>query len=304
MGGAMLLGWGLALVIWRPCREREGRAPRAAVALLLLSSASVWLGAFAVAVQFAAQEPSGAWTACGLLWQQIVTGQIDWWRVVPLVAWFVGFPVRGAVGLVRHELRLVRLARGLRRTGTALRESSDVLLVPELGTPAVALGAVRPRILVDRDFWQRATTAEREVVLAHERAHARGRHAIVEATTTLLVAPLRPLAAADDVYECVRRHLEALADDTAVRTHGRETVGRALGHVALEAFPAAGLGATGACLWRVRRLLAPTHELVRRDRTIMTGMVVMMAVMLIVAGAETASALGPVAGADFCPIPR
>ena len=303
MGGAMLLGWGLALVIWRPCREREGRAPRAAVALLLLSSASVWLGSFAVAVQFAAQEPAGAWTACGVLWQQIVTGQVDWWRIVPLVAWFTLFPVRGAVALAAHELRLLRMARDLRRTGTALPDASDVLVVSGLGTPAVALGLVRPRILIDQDFWQRATMPEREVVLAHERAHARGRHALVDAMTTLLIAPFRPLAAADEVYECVRRHLEALADDTAVRILGRETVGRAIGQVALEAFPAAGLGATGACLWRVRRLLTPTDELVRRDRAIMASMVVMMAVMLIVAGAETASALGPVAGADFCPLP-
>lgn len=302
MGGAMLLAWGLALVVWRPCREREGRAPHAAIALLLLSSASVWLGSFAIAVQFAAQEPSGAWTACGVLWQQIISGQVEWWRLVPLFAWTVAFPVRGAAALLTHQLALVRLARGLRANGQPLDAADDVLAVPDLGTPAVALGLFRPRILVDVVFWQRATAAERQVVLAHERAHARGRHAMIEATATLLVAPLRPLRAAVDLYECVRRHLEALADDGAVRIYGRDTVGRALGHVALEAYPTAGLGATGACVWRVKRLLAPAQDQVARDRSVMAGMVLMMAVMLVVAGAETASALGPVA-ADYCPIP-
>ncbi len=126
---------------------------------------------------------------------------------------------------------------------------------------------------------------------------------IVAAAAALLVAPLRPLPAADDLYECVRRHLEALADDEAVRAHGRETVGRALGRLALEAFPAAGLGATGACLWRVKRLLAPNPAPVRRDHWVMAVMVLVMAAMLLWTGAESANALGPVAGADFCSIP-
>ena len=119
----------------------------------------------------------------------------------------------------------------------------------------------------------------------------------------MLLAPLRPATVADDVYECVRRHLEALADDRAGVTYGRDAVGRVLGHIALEAFPSAALGATGACVWRVKRLIAPTPERVTRDRLIMAGMVLMMVSMVIAAGAETANALGPIAGADFCPVP-
>ena len=303
MSGAVLLASGLALILWRPCREREGRAPRAAVALLLLSSVAVWVGSFAVAVQFAAETSQGAWTACGLLWQQIVNGQVEAWRVLPLAAWVVAFGLRGVVGLTAHQVGLTRLGRELRLAATPVDGSDDVLMVAGLGTPALALGVLRPTILVDRDFWTRASAAARAVILAHERAHARGRHVLIESAATFLVAPLRPLPLADRVYECVRRHLEAIADDGAVRAYGRDAVGRALGHIALEAFPAAGLGASGACVWRVKRLLVPTDELVGRDRSVMAAMVLMMAVMIIVAGAETALALASATEATFCLVP-
>ena len=303
MAGAMLLASGIVMVVWRPCRNIEGRAPRAAVALLLLSLASIWLGSFAIAVQIAAQESAPAWTACGILWQQLLAGEVVWWRLLPLAAWFFLFGVRGAVALAGQQVTLSRLRRRVVAQGTPLPGRESALLVAGLGTPAVALGLLRPRVVVDAGFWHSAAPDERQVILAHEFAHARGGHALIEATATLLLAPLRPMAAADDVYECIRRHLEALADDGAVRAYGRQTVGRALGEVALEAFPSAGLGATGACVWRVKRLLAPREALVTRDRCVMAGMVLMMAVMLVGAGADTASALGPVAGADYCPLP-
>lgn len=302
MGSAMLLVSGIAMVVWRPCRNLEGRAPLAAVGLLLLSVASIWFGSFAIVVQIAAHDSSGAWTACGVLWQQILNGQVHWLRLVPLAAWLGAFGARGAVALGMQQLALWRFTRGLIHQGSPLPGSGGALVVPHLGTPAVAVGVLRPRVVVDRDFWNRATRVERQVVLAHEGAHARGGHAVVEAATTLLLGPLLPLAAAADVYECVRRHLEAIADDAAVRTYGRETVGHALGNVALEAFPAAGLGVTGACVWRVERLLAPRRSRVSRDRYVMAGMVLMMAVMLVGPAAETASALGPVSTADFCPV--
>lgn len=303
MTGAMLLASGIVMVLWRPCRNLEGRAPRAAVALLLLSLVSIWLGAFAVAVQFAAGEAAAAWTACGVLWQQMLAGEVVWWRLLPLAAWFFLFGVRGALALAGQQVALSRLRRRVVAQGTPLPGRETVLLVAGLGTPAVALGSLSPRVVVDAGFWNTAAPGERQVILAHEFAHARGGHALIEATAALLLAPLRPLTAADEVYECIRRHLEALADDGAVRDYGRETVGRALGEVALEAFPSPGLGAAGACVWRVKRLLAPREALVARDRCVMAGMVLMMAVMLVGAAADTASALGPVAGAEYCPLP-
>jgi len=227
----------------------------------------------------------------------MLAGDVIWWRLLPLAVWFFVFGVHGAVALVGQQVALARTARRVLARGTPLATHA-AFLVAGLGTPAVALGLLRPRVVVDVAFWQNAAPDERQVVLAHELAHTRGGHALIEAATTFFLAPLRPLAVADDLYECIRRHLEALADDGAARHYGRDTVGRALGKVALGAFPSAGLGTTGACLWRVKRLLAPREALVTRDRCVMGGMVLMMAVMLVGAGADTAGALGPVTGAD------
>ena len=66
--GAMLLLSGLVMVAWRPCRSREGRAPRVAIALLLLSAATIWLGSFSLAVALAAGDAAGGLEACGVVW--------------------------------------------------------------------------------------------------------------------------------------------------------------------------------------------------------------------------------------------
>lgn len=300
MDGVALLASGIVMGIWRPCRRFEGRAPRFAVALLLLSAASVWVGGFAVAVEFAARS-GDALTACGVVWQQLLAGQLEWWRTLPLAAWFVLFPVRACAELLRHQIRNSVVAKAASQAGVPL-SGFDAVAVHALGTPAVTVGLLNPRVVVDAQFWRDATPLDRAVVMAHERSHVRGRHALIEAAATFFIAPLRPVPAAADVYECVRRHLEALADDGAVRTHGHEAVGMAVGHVALQAYPPAGLGATGACVWRVQRLLAPTRASRRRDVVVMVGMVIMMVLMLASTGADAAHALGPVTGADFCPV--
>jgi Zn-dependent protease with chaperone function len=139
-------------------------------------------------------------------------------------------------------------------------------------------------------------------VLAHEQAHRRGGHGLVNLLARFLTAGLAPLPAAGLVAECLRRHLEALADDAAARRHGRETVGVALGRIALAAYPAAGLGASGASLWRVRRLIAPTPAPCWPDRLLLVTSAATLAAGLVAAAADAAAALGPVANASFCPL--
>ena len=299
---AALLVSGLALVLWRPCRTRDGRAPRAAVTLMLLSAAAVWAGSFALAVALAAPDSGGTWAACGAVWRQLLDGDLGSLRLVPVLAWLAAFPGRGIGVLAVHQAGARRVARQLCTPACVDARADGVTVVDGLSTPAVTVGVLRPKVLVDAEFWQRATPLERRVVVDHERAHVRGRHGLVEASATLLTAPLRPLPAAREVYECLRRHLEALADDAAVRRHGGLTVGTVLGHVALKAYPGAGLGVTGACVWRVQRLLAPPATPSRRDRLLLSAMIAMMAVMFVPAVADAASALGPVAEPDYCPI--
>jgi len=301
----MLLAMGLAMMVWRPCRSREGRAPRAAIALLLLSAAAVWLGSLGVAVAVAAGEVGNTWAACGVLWRQLLAGELVLWRVAPLIAWGTTFPVYGGYATARRLHDGQCLLRTLEVTGRSVQEATamtPVLVVSALTTPAVTLGLARPQVLIDAQFWANATPLVRDVVLAHELSHARGRHAVVEAVAALLTAPLRPLPAAHDVYDCVRRHLEALADDAAARRHGVRAVGTAVGRIALASSPPAGLGAAGACVWRVQRLMDPSSTTTWRDRAVLLAMVVMMTAGLVPGAIDIASALGPITSADFCPI--
>lgn len=301
----MLTAAGLVMLLWRPCRSREGRAPAAAIFLLMSSAAAVWIGLFGLAVAVAAGMAGDAWTACGVLWRQLLGGDLAWWRMAPLLCWAVLFPLRSSVAAARQLRAGQRVRRSLVAAGEDLAVSSgrtDVLVVGGLATPAVTLGVLRAAVLVDADFWAQATALQRDVVLTHELAHVRGRHAVIEAVTAMLVAPLSPLPAAEDVYQCVRRHLEALADDVAARRHGRRVVGTAVGRIALAGAPTAGLGVAGECVWRVQRLIDPSARRSWNDRAVLVAMVLMMVVGIALAGADTAAALGPVRNADFCPV--
>ncbi|MBA2529864.1 MAG: hypothetical protein H0V19_07890 [Euzebyales bacterium] len=300
----MLLLSGLVMVAWRPCRSLEGRAPRLAITLLLLSVAAIWAGSASMAVAVAAGTTVGGLEACGVVWRQLLAGDVVWWRTMPLLVWAAVFPLRGLRATSRRLNQSRLLARMLVAAGEPLgvghASGARVVVVPNLSTPAVTLGLARRTVLLDRAFWHDATSMQRDIVLTHELAHARGRHGIIEALATLVTAPLAPVMAGGEVYDCVRRHLEALADDVAARRHGRTAVGTTLGRVALAGHPATGLGASGSSVWRVARLVTVPHAASWRDRGLLLAMVITMTVMLSAAAADTASALGPVANPDFC----
>jgi hypothetical protein len=299
----LLLATGLAVLAWRPCRAAEGHAPRAAVALLLSAAAAVWVGSFGIVVSLVAGETADALAACGQLWRQLLTGQLGWWQIALVGGWVLLFPARGIVTFARN----VRYARSLERrlavTATDLEDAPTgqrVRVVPCLSTPAVTLGMLRPTVLLDRDFWASATPLQRTVVLDHELGHCRGRHGLLEALAQLLLAALAPLPL-PGVRECVRGHLEALADDAAARAHDRRTVGLVLGHVALAAPPPVGLGAaSGSCLWRVERLVTDART-PWKERFALVAPALLLALSLVAVTADAAVALGPVLDADYCP---
>ena len=100
---------------------------------------------------------------------------------------------------------------------------------------------------------------ELDAVIAHERAHLRGRHDLVLSWVTVLARafPFVPLLRAAPAE--VARLVEWRADDCAGRRHGRRTVARALTTMATGASAAAPRGALAATgpevVERVRRLL-------------------------------------------------
>ncbi len=306
MISVLLLAAGLASVVCRPCQRAAGRGPRSAVALLLVATGAVWVGSLGVVLAIVSGELGGTMAACGVLWRQLLLGQLAWWQHGLVAAWIIGMPGRGAWALAAGGLRSRRLLRTMRDAGfepsgiDAL--PSRTLVVPGLCTPAVSLGVLRPVILVDAGFWSSATPLQRKVVLAHEEAHRRGRHVLVDGAGRALTAGLAPLPAASAVYDCLRRHLEALADDAAARRHGRHNVGVAVGRIALAAAPTLGLGAAGSALWRVERLLTPPPRRSLATRLILLAISAVLAAGLLVVLADTVLALGPVANAQYCPV--
>lgn len=306
IASVVVLVGGLLMASWRPCRWGQGRAPRNAVAMLLAATAAIWAGSLGVVVTLVSGELGGTLAACGVLWRQLVAGQLAGWESALVALWLVAVPGRGAWSLAACSVRSRRLRRSLRAAAVAVpREecaTPRVVLAPGLSTTAITLGMLRPLIVVDEDFWRTSSLLQRRVVVAHEDGHRRGRHAVIEGVARVFTAGLAPLPFAAGVYECVRRHLEALADDAAVRCHDRTTVGIQLGQIALGSYPPAGLGASGGALWRVERLLTPNRLPSRRlSLALAPATAVLVMGMMLVVG-ETAYALGPVANPQFCPV--
>lgn len=306
MISVLLLAAGLVGVVYRPCQRAGGRGPRSAVALLLTATAAVWVGALGVVVAVVSGDLGGTMAACGVLWRQLLAGQLAWWQHGLIAAWIIGLPGRGAWALAAGGLRSRRLLRTLRDAGFVPSGTDALpartLVVPGLSTPAVSVGVLRPVILVDADFWSSATPLQRRVVLAHEDGHRRGRHVLVDGAGRALTAGLAPLPAARAVYDCLRRHLEALADDAAARRHGRHNVGVVVGRIALAAAPTLGLGAAGPALWRVERLLTPPPRRSLATRVALLATSAVLVVGLLVVLADTAVALGPVVSPRYCPV--
>ncbi len=305
MPASLLLAAGLALVVWRPCRRGQGHAPRSAIALLLAAAGAVWVGSLGAVVAVVSGEFGSTLAACGVLWRQLAAGQLAWWETSLVGAWLLALPGRAMWSLVAGGLRSRRLLGKLQAAGATpsaqAAAAPRTFLVPGLSTTAVTLGVLRPVVLVDAGFWRMATPVQRQVVLAHENGHRRGRHVLIDGTARALTAGLAPLPAARQAYDCVRRHLEALADDLAARLGDRRTVGVELGRIALAAYPTAGLGASGAALWRVERLLVPAQSPLLRAVSLGAATTPLVVGLLIVL-ANTVQALGPVANPQFCPV--
>ena len=314
---AMLTAMGLGMLAWRPCRDLEARAPRAAVSMLLLSTAAVWVGSLGLVVEVITDAAGPAGTlvaACGTVLRDLLTGGLGWWQASLLLAWVVLLPGRGLWCVANDVIGSRRLLRRVRKApavtpdveppaaGAARRPRRLAVLVDDLGTPAVTVGLLNPVVAVDAAFWADADPTERSVVLAHEQSHQRGRHGVVDAATRLLVPGLAPLPFVRHAGDCVRRHLEALADDAAVRRHDPRLVGVTLGQVALAARPGHGLGASGDAVWRVQRLIAPSPTASWRDHAILGASTATMAGTLVLGAVDTAGAVPLLLTPSFCPL--
>ncbi|MFC7485229.1 M56 family metallopeptidase [Knoellia sp. CPCC 206453] len=191
--------------------------------------------------------------------------------------WLV-FAIAGAVTLIvlgRLLLSGHRIGTRLRAARARHRELVDVLAAPtslssqvegradgirvlDHATPtAYCLPGRRSRVVLTQGALAALPDDELEAVLAHERAHLRGRHdLLIEYFTVLHHSVPNPVRSPEALGE-VRLLVEALADRAAVRQSGPVTTARALMTLAQGQAPEAGLGAGGDGTTAARmRLLA------------------------------------------------
>jgi Zn-dependent protease with chaperone function len=256
------------------------RSPRLGVAAWLGCTASV-VTAFLVAVAVPAVVPAQTWRAVCDLWQICVDtlrGAHGWTATVIVVA-TAGLFVAALGRLASTCWRLVpAMARTRRRHLETVylvgRRTAipDVTVIDHSHPAAYVIGARHPVVVITSGAVQRLSDAELGAVIAHERAHAAGRH-------HLLIAVLRVLSEAFPASKLFRQaHLqvaqlvEVCADDVAVRRHARLDLARALvtvaeGSATNSRVPSTVLAVSGGhAATRLQRLLHPPRPSSRRVR--------------------------------------
>ncbi|MDF0376240.1 M56 family metallopeptidase [Streptomyces sp. KA12] len=150
-----------------------------------------------------------------------------------LEVWPAAFPVACAAGSVMF-VQLVLLVRRwvqhrslLKRAWQSAEEGTgdgDLLVVPGSDVDAYALPDYRGRrgrIVVTSGMVRALKAGEREVLLAHERAHLAGRHHLLSAVVDLSTT-IHP--AARSLREALGFHLERWADEAAAAAIGNRRV--------------------------------------------------------------------------------
>ncbi|GAA4117360.1 M56 family metallopeptidase [Knoellia locipacati] len=245
------------------------RAPRAALVAWQAVSLSAVLAALLAApaaVPYLGGGPPG-WLACSSLDPCDAT---IWWIenrrwVVLGVAASVSLLVLGRLLLSGH-----RIGTRLRSARARHRELVDVLAEPgsasqadgirvlDHATPtAYCLPGRRSRVVLTEGALAALPGDELDAVLAHERAHLRGRHDLLLEYFTVLHHSVPDPVRSPEALREVRLLIEALADRSAVRASGAVATARALLTLARGQAPESSLGAAGDGTTAARmRLLA------------------------------------------------
>jgi Zn-dependent protease with chaperone function len=246
----------LAFIGPRLARRLPPRPAAWALACAALVTAIGWAGALALlAFTGLAQVPQvaaeGRWSVVALRAEDPV------YRIVAAASALV--LVVGVVSLVVAAIRQVRHLMRARRECAHLPGDTELAVVDDDVPLAFALPGAPGRIVVSRGMLRCLGDGEREALLAHERAHLRGRHHLFQSVWRLTAALnplLRPVAVAGGFV------LERWADEAAAERVGdRKVVAHAVGRAALASAGASrplALAVTGGAVpQRVRALLAP-----------------------------------------------
>ncbi|WP_109530166.1 MULTISPECIES: M56 family metallopeptidase [Nocardia] len=288
-----LLLYGTAVALFGPPilrrLTRRGVAPRLGVTAWLVAIGGA-LGSWALAagvlvVEFAAiwRHPSEALRAC---YAVLSTPAHPHTATAAKVVTFAvsALVIAGVTAIVAHVATVaVRLRRHTHRHGRAVRMVGRRM--PDLGAvvldspePQAYCVAGRPDTIVVTTAAVDALTGEQlAAVLAHERAHLRGRHAALTGILRSTAAALPGVRVVTEGSVEIGRLLEMCADDRAAHSHGPASLlGGLLALLDAGApAPAGALHAAGtAVLARAERLVAPVGVVARaRNRTALLGVI-------------------------------
>lgn len=246
----------LAVLGPRLVRRMPPRPAAWALACAALVTAVGWVGALALlAFTGVAQVPQvaaeGQWSVAALRAEDPV------YRIVAAVS--APVPLVGVVSLVVAAVRQVCHLVRARRECARLPGDTELAVLDDDAPLAFALPGAPGRVVVSRGMLRCLGDSEREALLAHERAHLRGRHHLFQSVwriTAALNPVLRPLAVAGSFL------LERWADEEAAERVGdRKVVAHAVGRAALASAGAPrplAMAVTGGVVpQRVLALLAP-----------------------------------------------
>jgi Zn-dependent protease with chaperone function len=275
---------------WLPGAGWVYRAPRHGLAAWYVVLAVIVVSAGIAAGSIAVHWPT-AWDSVCNWWSWCVDALAGGHGTAARLAGWAAVAALAALGL-RSGLAV---ARNLRATRRRMREQVALLrLVGRYDAHLRAMVVDDPRpvayLLPGRGGAVVVTTGavgglppgQLAAVLAHERAHAAGRHHLLVQGVRLLVAALPAVALFARAAAQIDRLVEILADEVAAGGHGRVELARALvacaeaaaapAADARQAIPAGAVAATGGdALERVQRLLLPPPRLPRAGQLAVTA---------------------------------
>ncbi|MER7925783.1 MULTISPECIES: M56 family metallopeptidase [unclassified Streptomyces] len=252
----LLITMVLAVVAPRAAHRLAPRPAAWSLAAAALVASLGWLGslallAFAGLAQIPEVAKEGRWSVAAVRASDPVYLTVAGVAALAFLA--------SVTGLTIAAVRQLRHLRWARRECRLLPGDTELAVLDMAAPEAFALPGAPGRIVVSRGMLRCLGDREREALLAHERAHLRGRHHLFQTLWRLSAATtplLRPLSGAGGFV------LERWADEeAAVRVGDRTVVAHAVGRAALassanRSHPA--LAATGGAVpQRVRALLAP-----------------------------------------------
>ncbi len=231
---------GLSLVLAGPVSAALARAqwparsPRAALVLWQAVGLAGGLGVLTAGLTLAAGSLEEHWLA-GVAALPARWPELDGWGWSGLAVtacvgvWLVGVTVASAARITRarrvHRRRLELIAGARRMAGVG---GGEVFLVDHPSPAAYCLPGVRPRVVVTRGALATLSAAQLAAVLAHERAHATGRHDLVVQPFIAWAHTLPFLPAARGALRAVGVLVEMHADDLALRECPPEDLAAAL----------------------------------------------------------------------------